>query len=299
MEYVIETRDLNKNFGPTRVLKDINLQVSKGSIFGLVGPNGAGKTTTIRLLMGTLKPTMGTVSVLGLDSWKQGVELRQRVGYVAEKAALYPYMQVQELMRFNAGLYKNWDWDVANRLLNQFDLPRASKIKELSKGMCTQVALTLALCCRPELLILDEPTSNLDPVWRRQFLQVLTKEVAERETTVLFSSHILSDLERVADWVGIITHGKLQAVRQLDDMKFNERKIRIVFQGSPPEDLLTRPGIKNVERQGSGFLITIEDNFDEIYSALGKVPHFLLEVVEQDLETIFLEYAEPGGGKLV
>lgn len=295
MDYVISSEGLGKTFGTQRVLRNINLRVPKGAIFGFIGPNGAGKTTTIRLLLGLLRPTTGSAKVLGLDSWRQGVEVRKQVGYVAEQNTFYPYMRVDELMRFNAGLYSSWDPRKADMMLNAFDLPRHAKIRELSKGMRTQLALTLALAVRPKLLVLDEPTGGLDPVWRRQFLQALTQEVAESGTTVFFSSHILSDVERVADWLGIISQGQLKTMRQLDDMKYNERVIRVVFQGDPPQKLLSTRGITNIQRQGSGYLLTVSENFDDIYAALSQTPHFALEVVEQDLESIFLEYANHGG----
>lgn len=298
MDFAIKTEGLSKAFGSQRVLRNINLQIPQGAIFGFIGPNGAGKTTTIRLLLGILQPTSGRAEVLGMDSWHQGVAIRKQVGYVAEQNTFYPFMRVEELIRFNAGLYASWDSGKAEKMLNSFDLPRRAKIKELSKGMRTQLALTLALSVRPRLLVLDEPTGGLDPVWRRQFLQAMTREVAESETTVFLSSHILSDVERVADWLGIIAQGQLKTVRRLDDLKYNERTIRVVFQGNPPAGLLEMKGISKIQHQGSGYLITVTDRFDEIYASLNKAPHFVLEVVEQDLESIFLEYAAHGGEEI-
>ncbi|HOP69422.1 MAG: ABC transporter ATP-binding protein [Dethiobacteria bacterium] len=291
MEYAIQTERLSKSFGGRRVLRDINLQVPKGSIFGFIGPNGAGKTTTIRLLLGLIKPDAGSSSVLGLDSFQQSIEIRKRVGYLSEHNQFYPWMRVEELIKFNAGFFPTWDHGRAEQLLQMFDLHPGARIKELSKGMRTQLGLVISLAHNPELLILDEPTSGLDPVWRRQFLQIMAREAASRETTVFFSSHILSDVERVADWLAIIVEGRIKTVRPMDDIKYNERKIRVVFQGEAPESLLGTAGIKSIERQGSGYLITVEDNFDEIYKALKNTPHFALEVVEQDLESIFLDYA--------
>lgn len=295
MEYSIEATELGKIFNGRRVLRDISFQVPRGSIFGLIGPNGAGKTTTIRLLLGLLQPDSGSARVLGLDSHSQAIALRDKVGYVAEEASFYPWMKVDELIRFHSSFYSRWDHQRARHLLETFDLHPGVKVRELSKGMRTQLGLTLALAQRPELLILDEPTGGLDPVWRRKFLQTLTREVADGETTVLFSTHILSDVERVADWVAILAEGRLKVVRPLADFKYNERVIRVVFQNAAPQDLLAMPGIKTIQRQGNGYLLTVTDNFDAIYQSLQNTPHFVLDVIEQDLESIFLDYAGEGG----
>lgn len=291
MDYVIETNELGKNFNGRRVLRNINLQVPRGSIFGFIGPNGAGKTTTIRLLLGLLKPDAGTAKVLGLDSFSQDIVLRRKVGYVAEDNHYYPWMRIEELIAFNSGFYPSWDGQYARNLLEIFDLHPGAKIRELSKGMRTQLGLTMAMAHRPELLILDEPTSGLDPVWRRRFLQTLTRETAAGNTSVFFSSHILSDVERVADWLAIIVQGRIKVMRSMEDFKYNERVIRVVFQDSLPEVVLSRPGIKAIERQGKGYLLTITEDFDEIYQALQNTSHLTLEVIEQDLESIFLDYA--------
>ena len=291
MDYAIETKELGKSFQGRRVLRDINLKVPQGSIFGFIGPNGAGKTTTIRLLLGLIKPSAGYSSVLGLDSQTKGIALRRKVGYVAEQSNFYSWMRVEELIKFNSGFYPTWDHKRARHLLEAFDLHPGARVKDLSKGMRTQLGLTMALAHNPELLILDEPTSGLDPVWRRRFLQTLTREVAKGDTTVFFSSHILSDVERVADWLAMIVDGRIKVMRSLDDFKYNERVIRVVFQGTPPESLLETQGIKAIERQGSGYLLTVTENFDEIYNALQNAPHYALEAMEQDLESIFLDYA--------
>lgn len=299
MDNVIETTELGKSFNGRRVLRDINLIVPRGSIFGFIGPNGAGKTTTIRLILGLLQPSSGSAQVLGLDSRTRGNDIRNKVGYVAEDNHFYPWMRVDELIRFHAGFFPAWDQQRAEHLLEVFDLHPGTKVKELSKGMRTQLGLTLALAHKPELLILDEPTSGLDPVWRRRFLQTLTRETAAGNTTVFFSSHILSDVERVADWVAIIVDGRIKVMRPLEDFKYNERVIRVVFQNPAPDSLLATQGIKSIERQGNGYLLTVTDNFDEIYLALQNTPHFVLEVVEQDLESIFLDYAgEEGDGNV-
>ena len=180
LEYAIQTERLSKSFGGRRVLRDINLQVPKGSIFGFIGPNGAGKTTTIRLLLGLIKPDAGSSSVLGLDSFQQSIEIRKRVGYLSEHNQFYPWMRVEELIKFNAGFFPTWDHGRAEQLLQMFDLHPGARIKELSKGMRTQLGLVISLAHNPELLILDEPTSGLDPVWRRQFLQIMAREAASR-----------------------------------------------------------------------------------------------------------------------
>lgn len=298
MENVIEARELGKHFNGRRVLGGVSFQVPRGSIFGLIGPNGAGKTTTIRLLLGLLRPDSGCAKVLGLDTPEQAIAIRSKVGYVAEESNFYPWMRIDEVIRFHSSFYSHWDNERARHLLEVFDLHPGTRVKELSKGMRSQLGLTLALAQRPGLLVLDEPTSGLDPIWRRRFLQTLTRETAQGDTTVLFSSHILSDIERVADWVAILVQGRLKVVRPLDDFKYNERIIRVVFQTTPPENLLATPGIKSIEREGNGYLLRITENFDDIFLSLHNTPHFVLDVIEQDLESIFLEYGGEEEGDL-
>lgn len=291
MTDAITIENLTKSFHGRPVLQDLNLSVPRGSIFGFIGPNGAGKTTTIRLLLGLLKPDAGKITILGQDLRTHSIALRRRIGYVSEQASFYPWMQVDELVKFNAGFFPTWERGKTAHLLKIFHLDPTARVKELSRGMLTQLSLIMALSHHPELLILDEPTAGLDPVWRRRFLQLLSEETAGGETTVFLSSQILTDIERIADRLAIIVNGQIRVVRTLDKLKHHEKIIRVVFQQAAPETLLNTPGIRSIERQGHGYLLTVEDHFDEIYEALSRTPHFALEIIEQDLEEIFLNYA--------
>jgi len=218
MEFVIETKELGKNFNGRRVLRDISLKVPRGSIFGFIGPNGAGKTTTIRLLLGLLKPSSGSANVLGLNSQTQSIALRSKVGYVAEDNTFYPWMRVEELIRFNSGFFPSWDHHLARSLLEMFDLHPGTKVKDLSKGMRTQLGLTMALAHRPELLILDEPTAGLDPQSARNLREIILEIKAEGRT-VLLTTHYMEEADQLCDRIAIIDHGKIIALDTPDMLK--------------------------------------------------------------------------------
>lgn len=297
----IETKDLCKAFGAVRAVEHLNLAVPRGSIYGFLGPNGAGKTTTIKMLLGLLRPTSGTALVLGRDATAESVSVRQHVGYVAELQSMYDYMTVNEIAEFCRGAYQRWDSAVVAKYLDLFELPRRRRVKQLSKGMKTLLALVLALGPAPALLILDEPTSGLDPIKRNQFLTTVIREIADGERTVFFSSHILGEIERVSDHVGILTNGRLAISGPLDEVKGRHKRVRLGFvdpvaaESSPLglESLASFPGVRSVRRDGHGFLLTLADHPEEVLERLRKLPGAAIEVVDMTLEEIFLEYAAP------
>ncbi|MHB8945649.1 MAG: ABC transporter ATP-binding protein [Bacillota bacterium] len=292
----IETRGLSRRFGVTEAVADLDLVVPAGSVFGFIGPNGAGKTTTIKMLLGLLRPTAGAGTILGHDLVAQNIAARARTGYVAENADLYGYMRVRELVAFTRGLYPRWDDALVSRYLDLFGLPGDRRVKALSKGMKAQLALILALGPQPELLILDEPTSGMDPLARQQFLSTILQEVAAAGQTVFMSSHILGDVERVADHVGLLNRGRLVLAGRLDQIKANVKKVRVVFTGQAPADLERWPGVRAVAREGRGFLISVESRLDEVRGRLEALNPFYLEAVDMTLEEIFVDYA--GGERL-
>jgi ABC-2 type transport system ATP-binding protein len=228
MPPVIRLDKLTKRFGPDTALDQVSLEVPPGVVFALLGENGAGKTTAIRIMLGLAEATAGRAEVLGLDSAKQGLKIRQRIGYVPERPTLYEWMTVEEIGWFTAGFYGGGFLPEYARLVAQFGLPPGKKLKTLSKGMHAKVALSLALAHQPELLVLDEPTSGLDALVRREFLESMVDRAAQGQT-VFLSSHQIVEVERVADIVAILRRGKLLLVEPLDELKAQVRKLTVTL----------------------------------------------------------------------
>lgn len=205
----IEIRGLVKDYGHGDGVHGLDLSIPEGASFGLLGPNGAGKSTTIKVLMGLTPPTSGAVRVLGHDVRRDAHAIRLRVGYVPERHHIYPWMTIAEVLWFTRSFYPFWDDALCDSMLRDYGLDPRKKVKQLSHGMTTKLALILALCHDPDLLILDEPTTGLDPLIREEFLEGVNRLIGIRPRTVLFSSHIMSDIEKVADTIGIINEGRL------------------------------------------------------------------------------------------
>jgi ABC-2 type transport system ATP-binding protein len=289
-------KNLGKNYGRKIALSGVTLSLEKGEIMGLVGPNGAGKTTMIKLIMGLIHPTAGSLSIFG----KEHVDLASadwsKVGYIADEPSLYDYMTARQIIDFNREFYPQWNEERCLELLQRFHLPEGESIKNYSRGMKTQLTLILALAQSPDLLVLDEPLDGLDPLRRLEFLNIILEEFTGQEgRSILISSHYLEELERIADRIAFLHEGRLIRVVPMEQLKVEEKTIRVVFQKDPPEKLLTMPGIKSVESEGkTGFLITVEDNFNSIYEACCSFPHFVLEIYHRNLEDMFRDYAGRG-----
>jgi ABC-2 type transport system ATP-binding protein len=292
----IEINDLVVSYGPKRAVDGLTLAVPSGAIYGFLGPNGAGKTTTIKALLGMRKPNSGGARVLGYDIVSQSTELRARTGYVSEANSLYDNLTVQQMNDFYRSTARKWNQPRVDRYIQMFGLPVRSKVRQLSNGMKRQLALSLAVGCDPDLLILDEPTSGLDPIARHELLNKLVGEIAAEGTTIFFSSHVLSEVEVVADWIGIIRAGKLVVSDELDHLKQSHKVVKLVYAEAPTpaeiQALRALPGVGQVEQEGRSVrLVTRKDaeavarQIRESFPALRD-----LEIVDLNLEDLFLEY---------
>ena len=218
MQPAICVKDVSKRFGRKTVLNHVSFDVPQGVVFALLGENGAGKSTLIRSMLGYHRLDRGTIEVLGLDAAKKPLEIRRQIGYVSDAPAMYEWMKVSDIGWFASGFYPKGFLERFQQLAQEFELPSQTKIRDLSKGMRSKVALALAMASEPALLILDEPTSGLDPLVRRQFLESMIDRAASGQT-VFLSSHQIHEVERVADWVGFLHEGKLRVVAPLDQIK--------------------------------------------------------------------------------
>ena len=226
---VISVSGLVRRFGDKCALDDVSIFIPRGSVLGLVGENGAGKTTLIKHLLGMLKPQAGTVRLFGLDPVADPVGVLGRVGYLSERRDLPGWMRVDEFKRYTQAFYPQWDEQYAESLMEQFQLDPAQRIKTLSQGQTAKAGLLTALAYRPELLILDEPSSGLDPVVRRDILEAIIRVVAEEGRTVLFSSHLLDEVERVADQVVMLQKGRVVLNGRTDDVRSGHISAVLVF----------------------------------------------------------------------
>lgn len=232
---VIDIQRLTRRFGARTALAEVSLTVPRGGVFGLIGGNGAGKTTLIRHILGLLKARTGSVRVFGLDPVENPVGTLGRIGYLSEDRDLPEWMRVAELLRYTQAFFPNWDEAYAEELRETFDLDPRTKVKHLSRGQRARAGLLLALAHRPELLVLDEPSSGLDPVVRRDILGAIIRTIAEEGRTVLFSSHLLDEVERVADRVAIIHEGRILLTAAMDDIKDTHRRLTLRFAQSVAE----------------------------------------------------------------
>lgn len=230
---ILRTSGLTRTFGSVRAVDGLDLTVRAGEVYGFLGVNGAGKTTSIRMLMGIIKADAGTIEILGSQSRRTTVRQKQLIGYVSQEQTFYPWMTCRALGRFVGGFYPTWDDAEFNRLLSVLDLPPDRKASQLSGGMRVKLALALAIAPRPALLILDEPTSGLDPVARREFLDLIRMQARQHKRTTFFSSHIIGEVERVADRIGVIHRGRMLYEGDLSHLKASVRQVRLLV---PPED---------------------------------------------------------------
>jgi ABC-2 type transport system ATP-binding protein len=290
-DYMIETNQLCKSFGGRAALRGLDLRVPAGSIFGFLGRNGAGKTTTIKTLMGILRCDSGSVHVFGqpVRDADEACEIRRRIGFVTEDKELYPYMTVEQIIRFTRPFFPGWRHDLEQRYLQMFDLPPNQKIPQMSKGMRSKLMLLLAISRGAELLILDEPTDGLDPAATEDVLREVAAIAASTGTTIFFSSHQLSEVERIADHIGIIDRGRMIASGCLDDMKARYRRIEVVTRDASGLPAKWPEGADSVRTEGRVTTILASRNAEEIANEARSIPGASVESFPVTLKDIFLE----------
>jgi ABC-2 type transport system ATP-binding protein len=288
---VIEASELRKRYDGAEALRGLNLQVPAGSIYGFLGRNGAGKTTTIKVLLGMARPTSGQARVFGLpvDAPAASVDIRRRTGFVGDDKDLYDYMTVAEMIRFTAAFFPRWRADLQQRYLDRFELPLDRKVKALSRGMRSKLALLLALCRGAELLVLDEPTSGLDPAMTEEVLQALVAHVASEEMTVFFSSHQIAEVEQIADHVAIIDRGRLAVAGGLDDLRQNYRRIQLVFDSDAPAYTFQARGVERVKRAGRVMTVLSSAGIDGVLGEARQLNPVSTDCSPVTLKDIFLD----------
>jgi ABC-2 type transport system ATP-binding protein len=289
MSNAVETRGLTKYYGQRCVVNTLDLGVPVGSVYGLLGRNGSGKSTTIKMLMGLVKPDRGSATLLGEDIRALTPQTRGRIAYIAEGHPFHRWMTIGEAVNFTRSFYSHWNGDLLDQILDHFALPRRAKIRRLSNGQRAQVSLALAVAPDPELLILDDPTLGLDTVVRRDFLESLIQIIQREGRTILISSHILADVERVADRIGIMMDGVLRVDCPTDYFKVSLRKIVLEFAGEPPQ-FPACDGLVSTWRVGNRLEVVVigyGQRHEQIVESLSPLS---IDVMELNLEDAFIEY---------
>ena len=289
---VIRVENLVKYFDGRCVLDGINLKVPQGCIYGLLGRNGAGKTTIIRILLGLEPPTRGRTFLLDTESGELSAKLHSRIGYVAEGHNLIQNYRVDRLIKLCKDLSMNWNDKFFEHLMEKFRLPTDRRVKELSIGMRAQLNLALALAIDPELLIFDDPTLGLDTIARRQFLELAIDLIQRQGRTILFSSHILSDVERIADRIGIFAAGKLVVDCPLEELKKRVKKLRVIFPETAPQNLYLKE-IVNQKIDGREMIITVANWNGQKQTVLDTFKPSSCTEIPMSLEDIFIECTKP------
>jgi ABC-2 type transport system ATP-binding protein len=292
--WAIRTEQLAKRFGKEDAVRSLDLNVLRGGITGFLGRNGAGKSTTVKMLLGITHPTSGTGVVIGyrIDDRRESVEMRKRIAYVPEDKQTYGYLTVAEMVRFTRAFYADWRTDVERSLLDEYALPPNRKVRALSKGMRTKLALLLALARRPDLLILDEPSEGLDPVSIEALLQRLVATAADG-TTVFFSSHQIAEVERIADRVCILDRGALVMDTSLDHLRGQYRRVTMGFAKQPTAQI-DIPGIERVRTAERQIEMLVSANVDAIVERARQAGAVSIDVAPVGLREVFLETVQDG-----
>jgi ABC-2 type transport system ATP-binding protein len=284
---MIEMRNINKDFEKLNAVKDVNMTIQKGSIFGLIGSNGAGKTTIIKLLAGIYKQDSGEVFVDGKAVY-ENEQLKERIFYISDQPYFFPQHTIKQMARFYKSMYPSWNQSRFNKLAEVFEMDTDKKIQTFSKGIQRQAAFWLALSTMPEILILDEPMDGLDPVARKKVKNLLIQDVADREMTILISSHNLREIEDVCDHIGILHNGTLLMQKDLDDLKSDVHKVQLAYKGEAPANIQENLRMLHCEKRGSVMLCIIKGKEEKIEEEIMKTQPVIFDILPLTLEEIFI-----------
>jgi ABC-2 type transport system ATP-binding protein len=293
---VIRTRGLTRYFGARAAVYELNLEVPRGGVFAFLGRNGSGKTTTIRMLLGMLEPTRGEGRILGYDIRALPPEARARIGYLTEEHQLYGWMSVREIGEFQSRFYPKWNDKVFRGIVGHFNLQPTARVRSLSRGERAGLCLALTLAPEPELLILDDPAMGLDPVARRSLIESMVYLTRRADRTILFSSHQLPDVERVADYVAVLDRSVLRACCPLEAFRNSIRQVRLRFAGTPPA-LPKIPGLLQAVRSEGELRVTCVHYNGATEAALRELKPAQMEAVALSLEDAFVSYLSERGEK--
>lgn len=284
---MIIAQNVSKSYDSLPVIKNIDLALQQGSIYGLIGANGAGKTTLIKTLCGIYSPDTGSVKLLDEDISKNEA-VRENIAYVPDYITFYSSFTVKDMKDFYKGIYKNWDEKRYQTLREVFTFSEKKKIKHLSKGMKTQLLLLIALSTMPKVILMDEPTSGLDPFIRKEVLNLIVQDVASRNTSVLISTHNISELEQICDRVGFMQKGELRIQENIEDLKNRYKKIQIAFNDDMSEEFKKEFSPHISKKYGKVYEIIVDMNLDLFLSNSKKYNPLLVESIDMTLEEIFL-----------
>ncbi len=278
---MLEMNAVTKTFGKFKALDALCMHVPRGAVYGLVGPNGAGKSTAIRHLVGVYRPDSGSVTMEGMPVYENEA-LKSRIGFIPDDIFYFPSASLEDMRKFYQGIYPSFDEKLFTELCDVFNLPKKSQLRRFSKGMQKQAAFQLSICIRPDVLILDEPVDGLDPVMRRQVWSLILSDVAQRETTVLISSHNLRELEDICDHVGIMDRGKMLLERSLADMQGSTVKLQMV--GDVPVGL----DVLHESQTGRLKTLVVRGGAEEVNAKVQSVEPAYYDILPLSLEEIFI-----------
>ncbi|NQV23354.1 MAG: ABC transporter ATP-binding protein [Rhodopirellula sp.] len=285
---LIEVSGLTKAFDATQVLRGVDLTIPRGSVTGLLGKNGSGKSTLLKCLLGLLRVSSGDVRILGEDPWHLSAESKARLGYVAQEVSLYSWMRVRQIIEYTAAFYPTWNHDLTRDLLRRWEVPTEERVGPMSPGQQQKIALILALGHEPDLLILDEPVASLDPSARREFLSTLLEIMRNENRTIIFSTHITTDVERVADHVAILQEGKITWHGELGDLKDRVKRLRITSEQDLPAAFTVADSLRT-EISGRHAMVAVSAVGPALIDEIESQWQASVTVEDLSLEEIFLE----------
>lgn len=287
---IIKASKLTKKYDNTTfALNNLDLNVTEGSVYGLLGQNGAGKSTLLRIIMSLLKPTSGEINVLGFNPFDMPKNIKEKIGYSSDSMQLIPWLKVGEMLNYNGAFYDTWDVPYVEQWVKRLELPLNKRVFSLSRGNRQKLALIMAIGHRPKLLVLDEPAGGLDPLARKDFLESMIELINESGTTVIISSHLLSDLERISDYIGLIADGKMKIETDLESLKNTTKQVRLVTKNYVKEVHLE--DILKMQKTEHSLTLTFKNwNNEKLAELKNLFPDAIIDITHLSLEEIFLAY---------